>query len=131
MVHRRNRRAGGIRLLPSTNYGDRQTNWIKSHSSVRRKSMLHRRHRRPRLICICYHRATMVTSVRRQSMLHLRHRRHPLPSSNHGDGQTNLIKFIPFVCPSPVHASPIHRRHRRHPLPSRYHRATKGTYYSR
>ena len=29
----------------------------------------------------------------------------PTPSSNHGDGQTNWIKFIPFVCPSQVHAS--------------------------
>ena len=26
----------------------------------------------------------------------------PLPSSNHGDGQTNWIKFISFVCPSQV-----------------------------
>jgi hypothetical protein len=32
--------------------------------------------------------------------------RHPLPSSHHGDGQTNGIKFIPFVCSSQVHASP-------------------------
>ena len=31
---------------------------------------------------------------------------HPLPSRNYGDGQTNLIKFIPFICPSRVHASP-------------------------
>ena len=29
-----------------------------------------------------------------------------IPSSNHGEGQTNWIKFIPFVCPSQVHASP-------------------------
>jgi hypothetical protein len=37
----------------------------------------------------------------------------PLPSSNNVDGQTNLIKFIPFVCPSQVHAS---RGLLRHPL---------------
>jgi hypothetical protein len=44
---------------------------------------------------------------------------HPLPSCNHRDGQTNWIKFIPFVCLSHVHASS--------PTPPagiRYHRAT-------
>ena len=32
----------------------------------------------------------------------------------HGEGQTNWIKFIPFVCPSQVtsHKSMLHRRHR-------------------
>ena len=53
-------------------------------------------------------------------MLHSGHRRHPLPSSNHGDGQTNWIKFIPFVCPSQVRASlPTPP----HPLP--YHRPSR------
>ena len=33
-------------------------------------------------------------------------------------GQTNWIKFIPFVCPS---QSMLHHQHRRHPLPSSNH----------
>ena len=31
---------------------------------------------------------------------------HQEQPSKRGDGQTNWIKFIPFVCPSQVHASP-------------------------
>ena len=46
-------------------------------------------------------------------MLHRQHRRHPLPSSNHGDGQTNGSNFLP----SDRRKSMLHHQH----LPSSNH----------